>query len=535
MNKVFLRLALWPSGIWKSMGADTDQLRAILEVKLKLDDRKPVSFGKQAKQKKNRRFSSGLAMFISFFTGLIYIFPLAFIPDRVLSLSVFFTMFLFLLTFTLITDFSNVLIDTRDKYIVLLRPVNDQTLFLSRMLHIFIYLFRIVLPMSLPAWITLGIIDGWRAAVWFPFPLLLLVFTTLFLVMGVYLLMLRLASAERFKDILGYFQLKDFLWTRYFPSYWLASTWSWIHPHSVPPGSLYFSVLAVLLPVICLWVTVRWLAPQFAARLGGLDASEGNEHSAKASQQQVKGSNWMLRLATGLNHRPEAQAGFMMAWLQTARSRAFKMKIYPMFAYVPIYFVYLMTMDKLPLKEVYAGLRDTSKHLVLLYMSCVVVASALSLVNISEQYKAAWIYYAVPLSTPGAIMAGAFKAMWVKYFLPFFAVISVFVLVIWGLPAIVDILLALTNVTLFAIFIARISGRKLPFSQIDQMNSGGSRFLRGLVMLAIPGTLGVGHYLALHMVWLKLLYLVLSAIMVWLVWDSYANTKWADMKKEELA
>ena len=130
-------------------------------------------------------------------------------------------------------------------------------------------------------------------------------------------------------------------------------------------------------------------------------------------------------------------------------------------------------------------------------------------------------------------MAGTFKVVWVKYFIPFFATISVFVIAVWGIPAIADVLLALVNVTLFAACMARLAYRRFPFSQIDQTGASGSKFLRAMLGMAIPGALGVGHYFALEMLWLKCLFLVLSAILLWLVWDSYAHTDWSVIKAEE--
>jgi hypothetical protein len=129
-------------------------------------------------------------------------------------------------------------------------------------------------------------------------------------------------------------------------------------------------------------------------------------------------------------------------------------------------------------------------------------------------------------------MAGAFKAMWVKYFLPFFMAISAFVLFIWGMKALPDVLLALVNATLFAVCTVRVAYRQFPFSQAEQMSNAGSKFLRVFVSLTIPGALGVGHYLALELLWLKMIFLVLSLILLWLVWDSYAHTGWADLKKQ---
>lgn len=130
-------------------------------------------------------------------------------------------------------------------------------------------------------------------------------------------------------------------------------------------------------------------------------------------------------------------------------------------------------------------------------------------------------------------MIGAFKAIWVKYFLPFFIFLSVFILYVWGLPAVMDILLALVNVSLFVSCMARISYRHLPFSMAEQMKQGGSRIIKSFIVMIVPTVLGFGHFFALHLLWLKLIFMVLSAILMWLVWDSYSNTSWDNMIKGE--
>jgi hypothetical protein len=173
-------------------------------------------------------------------------------------------------------------------------------------------------------------------------------------------------------------------------------------------------------------------------------------------------------------------------------------------------------------------------YLFLLYMTSFAMISALTYLTMSEQYKAAWVFYATPVEIPGRIMIGAFKAIWVKYFLPFFGFISIFVLYIWGPSAIWDVFLALINVTLFISLMARVSFRHLPFSIMEQMKQGGSRIAKSLISMIIPVALGFGHYFSLNLLWLKLLFLCLSSIMLWLVWDSYANTSWAKMIKGEM-
>lgn len=54
----------------------------------------------------------------------------------------------------------------------------------------------------------------------------------------------------------------------------------------------------------------------------------------------------------------------------------------------------------------------------------------------------------------------------------------------------------------------------------------GSRIFKNLAGLTIPFFLGAFHYLAMELLWLKLLFLLLSVAMLWLVWDSYSRTSW---------
>ncbi|RYZ21430.1 MAG: hypothetical protein EOP49_47040, partial [Sphingobacteriales bacterium] len=360
MNKIFLWLIMLLAGLWKSMGADVGQLREILNVRLIMDDRSPFQVGRPKAQKKSGKMYSLLQMFIYGIIGFIYTFPLWFIQrDLLLGLTGYYTFFLFFLWFTLVISFSGMLIDNRDNLILLPRPINDRTLVLSRLLHIVIYLFRMVLPMSIPGWIILAYVKGWQAAVLFPVPVILLVFLTLFLVNAVYLLIIRLAGPSRFKDVLSTFQIifsillfgsyyllprlldasaiqsldiTQLGWIRLLPSYWLAAMWTWIYqPEFTLPGTSFIGLLSILIPLIAIWGTVRFLAPRFMQALAG---GEEVVRPAVPGSKNLKGSSRLYRqLSLLLNRRQEAQAGFELAWLQTARNRNYKMKVYPALAY----------------------------------------------------------------------------------------------------------------------------------------------------------------------------------------------------------
>lgn len=552
-----------PKGLWKAMGADTDQLRAILDVKLTMDNRKPLALSQR--QRKASTYSMLRSMLLSFLFGFFYVIPWTVFDDISIAATFYYSLFLFLLTFSLLTDFSATLIDTRDKLIVLPRPVNDRTLLLSRLLHIFLYLFRTVLPMALPGWIVAGAIHGWKAALFFPIPLLCTVLLALFVVMGLYLLLLRFSRPERFKEVLGYFQIvfsvilfatfyllprfieqEDFVHFRltdhpglqFSPSYWLAATWSWAGYPAAWASTRWLGLAALLLPFLCLWLTVRYLAPQFIRKISALDGADGPVNADKPGTR--KGGRFYLKLARLLNRSDAANAGFRMTWIQTARNRTFKLRVYPSLAYIPIYFVYLLTMKKQPLSKIWEHLPETNTYIILLYMCSFVMLQAVYYITVSDQYKAAWAYYAAPVEKPGRIMAGGFKVVWVKFFLPFFALVTLFVLYVWGPKVLPDILLALVNVTLFAMIITYVAYRQLPFSILDQMNSSGNKIVRSIISMLLPFLLGGAHYAVLGLpgmlsLGLRLLLLLLSAGLLWMVWDSYINTSWDKMKSEETA
>ena len=177
----------------------------------------------------------------------------------------------------------------------------------------------------------------------------------------------------------------------------------------------------------------------------------------------------------------------------------------------------------------------------------------------SEQYKAAWVYYSAPVDRPGEIIAGAYKAMWVKYFMPFMAAISFFVLAVWGAGVILDIILAVVNITLFSVVIMRLSNRALPFSKKEQIKDSGLKtIVRVLGTLLLMGVLAVTHvalvglsspaeseftvdlsaffntrWLTVISILLKMVFLILSSVFMWLVFDSLKNTGWKSLQKAE--
>lgn len=567
MSKLLLNIVMLFSGFWSALGADVNQMRIILQAKLTVDNRKPVSFGNnkgmQRKKKKDLKNSTLITMLLSFFMGLIYVVPILLTEqDMIIGLTLFYTIFIFFLTFTLITDFSNIIVDTKDKYILFPRPISDKTIMLTRIAYIGVYLLRLVIPMSLASWVAFGLLHGWLAAIWFPLPLLLCVFIVLFLVCGLYILMIRLAGAKRFQDVLNYFQIGFsvvffavwmlssrmidmekietltigmFDWVKYLPSYWLAASYSWIDSSvSLVAGTKWLSLLAIIFPAFSLWATVKWLAPHFAQSLLSGDEQHTTFERKKANSKKSKSKKRYLKIADAVSKDDTTKAGFIITWLQTARNRNFRMRVYPAIAYIPVYFVYILLSSNESLSDVWAALPEQKTYLILLYFTTFPIMQSLNYVTMSDQYKAAWVYYSTPVGSPGKLIAGAAKALWVKFFMPFMVLISIFVVYVWGAKAIIDVVLATINISLFIVLMMRFNYRLLPFSVKEQIkDSGVKTMLRVIIVMAVIGLLATGHYLASLMWWLKIIFIVLASILLWLLYDSLVNLPWSKIKTAE--
>lgn len=594
MNRLLLFLVMLPKGLWKSLGADTVQLKAILQAKLTVDDRKPFSMGAnkaiQRKKKKPNKNTSLLTAFISLLMGMIYVFPIVMTRvDPVVGLAIFYTMFIFFLTFMLITDFAKVLVDTQDKLILFPRPVSDKTLMMSRVLYIIIYLLRVVIPMSLPAWILFSVFKGWVGALWFPIPVIFTVLIVIFLINALYMLMLKLSKPGKFKETINYFQIafsivffatymlgtkmidysaldngidiKTYDWARYFPTYWMAASWSWVDSTAkLLPGTKLLSILAIVFPFICFWATFKWLAPNFSKQLvaseDSVDAVDDKPKKKNVTSSTKSNKEPLYKKLSNIVNRDSAtKAGFLITWMMTGRSRSFRMRVYPMFAYVPVYFFYLIWTANEPFTAVWNGLPTSKKYIGLLYICSFVIMQTTGFISMSDKYKAAWVYYASPLDKPGKVIVGAFKAMWLKYYAPYMVLIGCFVVYIWGPLAILDVILATINSTAFVLAITLVGNRVLPFSMKEQIKDSATKSVgRVLLTFLIVGVFGVTHYLlpgvnasssntgvfaslSTILPWLawglKLIFIILSSSLLWLLFDSLKNTSWEKLKNND--
>src|SRR6266511_3957709 len=149
MDKILLKILKWFSPLFASQGIDTYKMFEIVKTKITMDKRR-VHFQFRQQNKKQNENSNRLysVLFVYGIFSLFMALMIAFMEDIVLAMIIFHSYLLFMMAMTLITDFSYVLLDTTDNFIILPRPVDSKTFFVSRMVHVFIYLFQFGFAMS---------------------------------------------------------------------------------------------------------------------------------------------------------------------------------------------------------------------------------------------------------------------------------------------------------------------------------------------------------------------------------------------------
>lgn len=547
MSKLLLKLVLLFRPFWKSLGVQTKHMEVILETKLKMDGRKSPTLSQSWSNKKNGNTDAITSAYF-FFMGALFLVLLFSVDDPVSGIAIFQTVWIVLLSLTLISDFTDVLIDVRDNYILLPRPVNDRTLAVSRLLHIFLYLFKLVVPFILPAFIYFIVKHGILASLLFLIQSILAVFITIFFVNILYFTILKYTNQQKFKEIINYFQigfvivimtayyilpnlidldnLTDFnimetSWGYFLPGTWLANFWAVLIDGNFSMTSILMAGLGLLAPILALYFITKGLSQNFSQKLisiGQGSAGTSTEQKTEKSGLRSWWGSWMTKAGT-------ERAGFDMSWLMTARSRDYKLKTYPLFGFIPAIFIYLALDGDGSLAERWAALADGDQYLMLIYIC--IYGTFIPVLNLqySEKFKAAWLFHALPIRQPGILLRGAVKSMIARFVIPIFIVSAVFVLSIWGLKTIDDVLIGFINV----LFIAALGGRMLlkgaPFSQSWATQSKGNNIFWSFAMMFILGGLGFLHWIMTDYMIVLIAWGAVAMMLTWWAFRSYKGLR----------
>lgn len=540
----------------RSLGINPSQLQTILWTKCTVDDRNPTAVGRFGRSEKSS--SPWRTNIILFVFGVFLALSVSTTGDLLLGYTIFFTVFIVYVALNLITNFSDILIDVRDHYLIMSRPVNDRTVSVARILHILIHISQLVIPLSIPGLLLVFYQSGILAGIVFFIDIIAATVISVFCVNIIYLVLLQFMRPEKFRDIIAYFQialilivftgynffpklinlvkanhisLANYTISYFLPSVWLAGLQS-LSEGVFNPTIYLFSALAIITPSVCLVIVVKFLSRNYNDKMSLMGAASENAKSKSDKKQTTQNQESVVdKISHWISNSPLEQLGFLITWKLTARMRDFKVRVYPSFGFIPIYFIYFafFTDNDVSLTERWHQLPDTHYYLFILYILVFVSIALLMQITRSKQYKAAWIYQITSYKKPGHVLSGTLKALIIKFHLPAITVAIAFILYVWGLAPALNIALAITLMLFSTVFIAHWLVNKFPFSQpIDREEQKGRAF-KNMLYLLVPAALGYGQYLISDYTLIIGTLTILFAIGTWLLFREYKNLGWDDL------
>lgn len=503
----------------EAAGVQYNELRLILQLKLTMDRRRAPTIGSnftsskrqkgsllggrtsttnQAETAEGGSYSGSLVLYL--LLGLVLI-PFVIMGDHYLfQMSIVLGIVFFMVASSLISDFSAVLLDIRDKPILLSKPLRPVTLNMAKIIHILIYMSQITAAVTLPSLIAGLFAHGIVFFLLYAFgivlqDLLIVALTALF-----YFLILRFFDGEKLKDLINYVQigltiaitvgyqllsrLFDFTgmsvefnpaWWQYFlPPVWFAAPFEVFLNHQHSTVYTIFSLLALWLPIAAILLYIR-LMPAFERNLQKLSEQAGKEQKSRFRLSE--------RIGKLICRTSEEAAVFQFASIIMSRERDFKLRVYPTLGFSIIFpFIFLLSGmgGEWGITQLSSG-----PFYLFIYFAALMVPSVLIMLSYSGSYKGAWIYGVIPFQSRQDIYNGTLKAFLVRLLLPLFLVDAVIFTLIFGVQILSDLAAVLLNFTLYTYVSHLLLGQELPFSRPFTEMSQNSRTVKVMGLIAV--------------------------------------------------
>lgn len=523
-------------------GVNYPLLRKILAIKLTMDGRRIPTIFNQQRKKKNKRDEENGFMKSLWMYALIGVMLIPFVilgKNYLFQMSIFFGIVMFLVMTSMISDFSNVLLDVRDKGIIQTKPVDKRTISAAKTIHISIYLFFLTAALT-----AVPIVIGtYRNGVLFLLlslvglvlvNLLIVVFTAI-----IYYFILRFFDGEKLKDIINYVQIglsisiavgyqvlaRSFSlvnmnivfspqwWQFLLPPIWFAAPFELLLGANSNSYLVPFSLLALMIPILAIVIYSR-IMPSFERNLLKLTNNSGRSKRVD--------HKWKMGLMAFLCRSKEEKTFFRFSNNMMRNEREFRLKVYPSFG-LSLVVPFILMFNELQMNS-YAHL-VASKWYLAIYMSNMIIPNAVSMLKYSGKYKGAWIYKIVPLQNMAALYSATLKVFIVNLYLPVYFILSAIFIGIFGFRIILDLLIVLVASFLYTVLCSRFLKGTLPFSESfeDVQQSAGLKMIPAMLLAVV--FLGI-HYAVTFIPFGVVIYFILLLILTVFMWKRAYKTVW---------
>lgn len=545
-----LRLLDKFKGLYKKAGVNYDIMRMILQIKLTMDGCRVSTVltnnNKSSENKDKNNYKQLLLFngFLSIFMGMLMLVDM----PALKNINIIIGVNLFMMVSLMISDFSAVLLDVKEKNILLPKPVDSKTFNAAKLTHICMYLLGISLSLNLIPLIFGTVKYGVIFLPIFFMENILIALLVVVITAFLYTLVLKFFDGEKLKDIINYFQIllaflfifgyqlfnRFFttiditaiyvpkLWHSLIPSMWFAAPFGILIDGNRNPFLIFLSVMAILAPVILIILYVKKVVPYFEKNLQKLNDNGG----AIRGGDKIR-KDFIVRIVCK-DKVEKSMFTFTKNMISTERN--FKLKVYPsisMAVFMPVLFVFT-DRDKSFIETVktsYGG----KVHL-LMYLTILMLCFCTAYINNSDNYKGAFIYKVLPIKDPGVILKGAIKGTLFKLVIPVYLFTAIVFLILKGSSIILDLIVMFLVLLISSLVYFKLSNKMMPFSVKFASTDSGKLIGPGAITLVLIGIFAAIHIIIRNNITFIGAFIAILFVTNVIVWKISFKISWEDIE-----
>ncbi|MBU3112319.1 ABC transporter permease [Clostridium lacusfryxellense] len=537
--------------LYEKSGVNYKNMRMILQLKLIMDGRRRSNVmkgGKKTDDNKEKNNYLGLLMlnaFMSIFIGLIMTGSMS----SMKSVNIVIGINLFMMISLMISDFSAVLLDVKEKNILMPKPIDSKTFNAAKTTHICLYLAGLSLSINLIPLVIGTIKYGVLFSVIFFIEIVFSVLIVITITSLLYTLVLKFFDGEKLKDIINYFQIflafvfafgyqlairisnvtnmnTEYIpkfWHALFPSMWFASIFGILIDGGKEPFLLDLSLLAIVGPILLITLYIKSVVPYFEKNLQKL-----NENGGTISRKNEKRKEFIARLVCK-DKIERSMFKFTQSMIGTERN--LKIKVYPTLAmavFMPVLFIFMDTDGKSFMDNIQSGFGG--KIHLLMYISIVLLCFCTGFISNSDSYKGAYIYKVLPIKNPGVLLKGAIKGTIFKLIIPLYISEGGVFLILKGTSIIPDLIVMFLVLLIVTLMYFNISNKAMPFSIKFVTADSGKLVEPTFIAIAVVGVFAVIHIAIRSNIIFVFLYAMALLIANVIIWRVSFKVEWKDIE-----
>jgi hypothetical protein len=294
------------------------------------------------------------------------------------------------------------------------------------------------------------------------------------------------------KNMLSGIEIPDKWYSFLFPPVFFGGFIDGITSLNFDSRHLIFIAESILLPIITVFYTTKYLTPLLNKKL--IELGQG-EHKVKV-KSRGKRSSLLLRFSSFIfTHNNQEKASFHLIWHMIGRERLFKQTFFPSVGIMMVVMITQLSNRHINLDFYKQG----DSYLFLLYLTAVVSISLIGALQIGNSSAAVWIIKSLPVQSPAEVFKASIKAAFSRFFMPFYMIVGAILIYICGIRILPDLIIVILLIYLLTCALYYFQELNYPFTMSKETLKSGGRQFKIILLMFLLVPLGYFHRFLIHL------------------------------------